>query len=188
MGWSNKIKKIKIGKDKGIKIGCWNKGGALQPLRDKTNEIEILLKSNNFGVLGIVEANFFKENEEKDVQISGYRIFWDKGRDDATRRNSRCIVYVRNDLSTKVRQDLMKNDFPEIWIEIGEENRRRSLLCIFYQEFSEWNQRISTNSLKNQKERFARWLSYVGEELEKEKEIWLLGDFNLDLKRKDDPY
>ena len=132
MGWSNKIRKVFKVKEEGIRVGCWNKGGALQPLQEKINDIENLLKRNNFGVLGITEANFFKENEKEDIDISGYRVFWDKGREEKTRKNSGCVLYIRNDLSFKAREDLMHGCFPEIWIEIGESNKKRSLLCVFY--------------------------------------------------------
>ena len=109
MGWSNKIRKVFKVKEEGIKVGCWNKGGALQPLQEKINEIENLLKRNNFGVLGITEANFFKENDMEDISISGYRVFWDKGRE-----NKISVLYIRNDLSFKIREDLMHECFPEI--------------------------------------------------------------------------
>ena len=90
MGWNKIWKYKKVGKpDSGIKIGCWNKDGALQPLQEKICEIEYLLKSNNFGVLGIVEANFFQDNDVKDVQIDGYKLFWDKGRENHKRKNDR---------------------------------------------------------------------------------------------------
>ena len=53
-----------------MKIGSSNMGGALQPLREKINEIEILIKTNNFGVFGIIEANLFMEHDEKEVETS----------------------------------------------------------------------------------------------------------------------
>ena len=162
MGWKKKPSKQLGENDNGIKVGCWNKGGALQPLQEKINEIEILLKTNRFGVLGILEANFFAENDKQDIEISGYRVFWDKGRENIRRKNSRCVLYIRNDLSYKLRGDLMKEDIPEIWIEIGEANKKRSLLCVYYREFSEWNQRETTEAMKIQKERFGEWLFKAG--------------------------
>ena len=77
MVWSQKAKIGKTTEEMGIKIGCQNKGGALQPLCEKVNEIEYLLKSNNFGVLGITEANFVEHDDEGDIVIEGYNVFWD---------------------------------------------------------------------------------------------------------------
>ena len=57
MGWKHQSK-ISVG-GRGLKVGCWNKGGALQPLREKVNAIEVLIKSNNFSVFGVIEANIF---------------------------------------------------------------------------------------------------------------------------------
>ena len=48
MGWKTFQRISKLGRSNGIKIGSWNKGGALQPLKEKLNEIEIFIKSNNF--------------------------------------------------------------------------------------------------------------------------------------------
>ena len=125
MGWTKKYinRKHQSSNGEGIKIGCWNKGGALQPLKEKRNEIENILKSYNFGVLGITEANFFKEDSIEDVEIVGYKFFCDKGRSNAVRNNSRCAVYVREDLSFKLREDLMRESIPEIWIEIGKREK-----------------------------------------------------------------
>ena len=102
------------GDELGIKIGCWNKGGALQPLKEKVNEIENLLKSNNFGVLGIIEANFFQEDNVKDVEVDGYTFFWDEGRRNTVRKNARCGLYVHSDLNCKLRKDLMKETSPQV--------------------------------------------------------------------------
>ena len=59
MGWSKKSNKHKMESNNGMKIGTWNKGGALQPLREKLNEIEVLIKSNDFSVFGISEKICF---------------------------------------------------------------------------------------------------------------------------------
>ena len=186
MGWNNIQKKFQQKTQEGIKVGFWNKGGALQSLHEKINEIEHLIKSNNFGIFGVIEANFFKDNDVKDIEINGFSVFWDKGRNNISRQNARCVVYVRNDLSCKLKENLMDEKIPEIWLEVGEPRKRHVLMCIFYREFSEWNSRMSTNSIKCQKERFEKWLSKVSMLLEKDKETWLLGDFNLDLTRKEE--
>ena len=187
MGWDKKwTSKSENDNGKGIKVGSWNKGGALQPLQEKLNEIEYFMKDNNFSIFGISEANLFKETNNKDVQISGYTLFYDKGRENVTRKNSRCVVYIKNDLSFKLREDLMSEEIPEVWIEVGEPKKKRVLICQFYREFSNWNNRTGTDSIKSQKERFEVWLDKVGLQLEGNRELWLLGDFNLDLARKDD--
>ena len=121
MGWKKQWDTNRIGKEKpndGIKVGSWNKGGALQPLFEKINDIEQLMKTNNFAILGISEANLFKENDIQDVQISGYSLYYDKGQNCPIRRNSRCVLFIRNDLKCKLREDLMEENIPEIWVEV----------------------------------------------------------------------
>ena len=122
-------------------------------MHENINEIEHVIKSNNFGIFGVIEANFFKENDIKSIEIKGFSVFWDKGRDNVSRQNARCIVYVRDDLSCKLKENLMDEKIPEIWLEVGEPRKRHVLMCIFYRKFSEWNSRISTNSIKFQEQR-----------------------------------
>ena len=57
---------------------------------------------------------------------------------------------------------------------------------MFYREFSEWGQRTTTDSIKSQYERFEAWLENVSYQLEGNKELWILGDFNLDLSKRTD--
>ena len=104
----------------GLKLDFGIRGGALQPLREKINEIEELMKSNNFSIFGVVEANLFNENSIEDVSISGYSIIWDLGKENNHRRNARCVLFIRNDISFKVRNDLMDSNVPEVWVEAGE--------------------------------------------------------------------
>ena len=108
MGWKKVYKKCQ--KDCGLKIGFWNKGGALQPLQEKINEIEYILKTNQFSIFGVVEANFFSNNNVEDIQISGFCVFWDKGRSNPQRNNASCVIFIREDLSYKLRLDLMDDN------------------------------------------------------------------------------
>ena len=144
------------------------------------------MKENQFSVFGVLEANFFLQNAEEDIQIKGYSMFWDKGRENLRRQNARCVLFVRNDLSFKIRRDLMEDSVPEIWMELGLPKKKKSLLCLFYREFSQWGQRTLTDSIHSQTQRFESWTSKVGRILESGRETWLIGDFNFDLSRKDD--
>ena len=44
MGWNKKYTQKKVKFENGIKVGFWNKGGALQSLKEKVNEIEGIIK------------------------------------------------------------------------------------------------------------------------------------------------
>ena len=128
MGWKTNFCKYRP--ESGMKIGFWNKGGALQPLREKINEIEELMKRNQFCIFGVIEANFFADSLVEDVTISGYSILWDLGRENLERRNSRCVLFIRNDISFKIRKDIMDVNVPEIWVEAGQSNKKRFVLCL----------------------------------------------------------
>ena len=105
MVWGKSKKKVFQKRVEGIKVGCWNKGGALQPMKEKLIEIELLIKSNNFGVFEVLEANFFEDADPNEVKIEGFSLVWDKGRKNKRRRNARTALYIREDLSYKVRDN-----------------------------------------------------------------------------------
>ena len=136
MGWNKRIKRSRKVKE-GLKVGCWNKGGALQPLHEKINEIENLIKNKSFDIFGVLEANLFENNCTSESYIEGYNIYWDKGRNNCHRRNSRSVLFVRKDLNQKIRKDLMDDSVPEVWLEVGEPGKKRSLVCLFYRECSQ---------------------------------------------------
>ena len=129
MGWGKIQKNLKREVKGGIKFGCWNKGGALQPLKEKLNEIELLIKTEAFGVFGVLEANLFKHDDVEDIKIDGYTVLWDKGRDHIIRNNARTVVYVRNDLSFQSKEELMESNVPEVWLEVGEPKKKLMLIC-----------------------------------------------------------
>ena len=48
-------------------------------MHENINEIEHVIKTNNFGIFGVIESNFFKENDIKNIEIKGFSVFCDKG-------------------------------------------------------------------------------------------------------------
>ena len=143
----------------------------MQPLKEKINEIEHIIKSNGFSIFGVVEANFFLNNDKQDILTSGYKLVLDKGRHSPERNNARCALYVSVNLSVKIRTDLMDDNVPEIWVEVAEPRKKRVLLCLFYREFSEWGRGTVSDSIKRQEERCEKWTKKVGYILEESKDI-----------------
>ena len=78
----------------------------------------------------------------------------------------------------------MEDQTPEIWVELGKPNAKRILLCQFYREFSTWNGGVESGSIMAQKDRFRNWLEKTSDQLENNREVWLMGDFNVDLVRR----
>ena len=184
----NKNKYFKINDNSSlIRVGTWNKGGWNTRLEEKVNEIEVMAKENNLAVLGISEANFGKDDDPKNVEIQGYNLVWDLGHENQERKNARSVIYIRKDLGFKVRWDLMNMNVPEVWLEIQVMNRRRFLFCQIYREFTPWGGGEEGRRLKQQEERLEEWLEKVADTIQAGREIWIVGDLNLDLSRKCDP-
>ena len=173
-------------KNRSLRIGVWNKGGANQELKKKINEITIVLHSQKLDCLGITEANLRKEADLQEVSIPGYKLVHDMGMDNNVKKNSRVVVYIKEDLSYQVMKNLMGGDLmPEVWLRLGHIGTRRTLVGFIYREHKPWKSRDDT--IRGQEERLKRWLEarrpvWLGAE-----EAFILGDINLDWKRRGDP-
>ena len=173
-------------KSRSLRIGVWNKGGANQELKKKINEITIVLHSQKLDCLGITEANLRKEADLQEVSIPGYKLVQDMGMDNNVKKNSRVVVYIKEDLSYQVMKNLMGGDLmPEVWLRLGHTGTRRTLVGFIYREHKPWKSR--DDSIRGQEERLKRWLEARRPVWEGAEEAFILGDFNLDWKRQGDP-
>ena len=54
--------------------------------------------------MGVTEANLKIGASIEDVEIKGYKLIWDMGRENPAKRNDRVVVYIKEELSF----DIMK--------------------------------------------------------------------------------
>ena len=73
---------------------------------------------------------------------------------------------------------------PELWIRLGHKGTRKTLIGFIYREHSPWG--LKQGSVKEQEERWTRWLEARKDTWEGQEEVFVLGDLNLDWKRKED--
>ena len=93
----------------------------------KRNEIQTLLYDEDIDCLGITEANLGVNADMEDVDIPGYVLRWDAGRENQTKKNSRVVVYVKEELNVEVVKEYMKDDLmPELWLRLGHRGTRRT--------------------------------------------------------------
>ena len=104
-------------RNKGIKICHWNIGGGY--LYNKMDTLETILSDHSPHILGISEASFWRGHNLDDVRIPNYKVFFANTLDNPSLYISRVAVYVHKDLSVRVREDLMSQDFSSIWLEVG---------------------------------------------------------------------
>ena len=131
----NKLVRARNGnrQGRGIRIAHWNAGSA--HLRNKMNEIELAISEHNPHILGISEANFWKEHDVEDVQIHEYELIVSKPIENDHLQVSRVVCYLHNSLVGSVREDLMSDEFSSIWLEIGLPRRGKFLVCQLYREW-----------------------------------------------------
>ena len=115
---------------KTLRIDSWNCGhGALH---NKMNEIKVLIRQRNPHLLILQEANLFSWNEGKDIKIDKYKLYTSKMKDDPSRKCSRVVVYVKENVKVKQIKSLEIEDFSCIWLgpnlpHMKKDSPRRSL-------------------------------------------------------------
>ena len=140
-----------------LKIATWNKGGANQELRKKRNEIMMQLLEEDIDCLGVTEANLRAEADMQEVEIPGYVLIWDSDRENKTKKNSRVVVYIKEELSCDILKTYMKNDLmPEVWLRLGHKNTKRIVVGFVYREHTPWGTQESSG--KEQDTRQQNWL------------------------------
>ena len=168
----------KENKKGGIGIIHWNKGPSL--LANKMDDLATIIDNYKPLVLGISEANFRKNDDIEDVQLTNYNIHISPTIDNPEHGVSRVVVYTHRSLIVKPRPDLMSPWLSTIWLEVGLPKRQKFLLCNAYREWGYPNQLdMESRSIRAQQERWTKFLDTWQEAIAEEKEIIVVGDLNL---------
>ena len=165
--------------NRGIKLSHWNAGNAY--LENKINHIENLIADHHPHLLGISEANLYKQHGLDNCKISDYELITSKTMDNENLQVSRVVVYKHISLVGKLREDLMSDRFSSIWMEVGFPGRSRFLVCNIYRDWQYLGQ--ADNSSLDISEQLIRWLVFIEQwekALDSGKECIVMGDFNLD--------
>ena len=99
------------------------------------SRIKISTHGRKFDIAFITETDTKALNKEEDYQISGYKTVFPK------RKNVffkiRIIAFVNESISSQVinRSDLMSDEFPSIWLEIGNQIQKNTIVGGFYRQF-----------------------------------------------------
>ena len=140
----------------------------------RENEIKLLLQSENIDILYLTETDTKKINVTN-YKLSGYTTILQcsEGDDDSVR----IIALVKDaaGLDIKVRQDLMSNSFPSIWLEAKDKHKSKSLFGGFYSQWSAEG-KLSVPEQVSQIEEFCEQINRASSLTEK---IIITGDANL---------
>ena len=116
-------------------------------------------------------------------------MMWEPGREHPRRKNARVVVYVRSGIKVTLRTDLMEADLiPTVWLAVGPKGTKQSLACFMYREWKKWKitgegEPDEGSSPGAQTLRWREWLMKREPVFNTGREVWLLGDINLDITK-----
>ncbi len=160
-------------KTKGLKIAHWN----IQCLTNKIDQIKLLIQDPKHqpDVLGLTETWLNSSYNEDFVKILGYHHPPQK-KDGICAAHGGIISYVSERYKYDRQDDMEISNIETIWIEIKPINAANILVCTVYRP--------------DELDSLARWSEQFENEMEnaylENKEIIIMGDFNIDLMRPDE--
>ena len=96
------------------------RGGPIKSYEKKVVDIAAHLYKLDIDCLGVTEANLRKGADLKEVEVQGYKLVWDEGRENTEKKNARVVLYIKEELSFDIVKKHMGNDLmPEVWIRLG---------------------------------------------------------------------
>ena len=165
-------------KAKGIGICHWNKGPGF--LKNKIPEIKQIVNDIHPHIIGISEANLHHDHDQDLVQLDDYVLHTCQTLNNISIRSSRVVVYTHSSLVVKLRPDLMSNDYPSVWLEVGLPRHRKFIVGQTYREWQLPNQPDRTSLAVS--EQLTRWINFLDQwerALDTGQEVHLLGDLNI---------
>ena len=159
---------------KGYNIGHLNVQGLCGDKLSKFSEISLMLTSKEnekLHIFGMSETKLKNHKMTGTFRVEGFQTPFRKDND--TNGGGGIIVYVRNDIRAKRREDLETNGISCLWLEITPDKGKSFLVGNMYRP---------PDSKIEYNDRFEEFIVTV---LNEEKEFILLGDFNKNLLNAD---
>ena len=146
-------------------------------------EMSHFMKSNDISICAVSEVDLKNTNEyiESLYNIAQYSKIFPKSWEN--KKKARIITYYKTELKNhiRIREDLMTDNQSDIWIQIQIGRGSKLLLGMIYRE---WTSMEGKGSHSDQRERLQELMSKSQLAAEENTEVILMGDFNLDLKKK----
>ncbi|MCG8112744.1 MAG: reverse transcriptase domain-containing protein [Candidatus Thiodiazotropha taylori] len=155
---------------KGINIGHLNIQGICGENLTKFSELKVLLtlpENNNLHIFGLSETKLKEHKTTEVFKINGFQTPFRK--DNYSNGGGGILVYVKNGISVRRREDLETNNVPCLWLEIRPASSKSFLVGNMYRPP---DSRVEFND---------RFEDFIDNIINEEKEYILLGDFNKNL-------
>ena len=152
-----------------IRVGSWN---IRRGYHKKELEILNFIKDKKIDILTILECDICDL-----PNIPGFQAIFPKHRNS---NNARLLLLAKKELSVKVRDDLMTDEVPTVWVELELKSEKNVLICSIYREWlSSQAQWVALQKICDQLQTAAS----------KNLRLVIMGDLNLcQLKWKSDNY
>ena len=150
------------------------------------NRVAATIEELKLDIIGISEANIYPNTIKEGLKIAGYNMEIGRGVEKEVGANARVIMYISTELDYKRRTDLEAwSKMPAIWVEVGNKGKGKFLCCTVYREHKHWGASNEELRIQNQWKRWREWLNGLVEVWEGEEEAIVMGDFNIDMERKE---
>ena len=120
------------------------------------------------------------------MEIEGYSLHVTKMIDNPRRQISRIVAYIRQGIRVKRLRDIETDEVSSIWMDIGLPHSKKFTLGGIYREHAHLGIDQLPDHISGlpaqQEERWKEVVHQWGEALDGEKEVTLIGDFNIDVK------
>ena len=166
----------KTEKPQKIKCACWN---VRRGLIKQELEVKSILKEERIDIMFLVEVDTNLIKIKTDFILAGYETVVQKRKSDEEKVRVVCVFKEELSSEIKVREDLMSNEFPSIWLEVKQNTGKNLLVCGYYREWSK-------NGKKTEKEQVES-IKVLIEQMEKatneKNTVVMLGDMNINAEK-----
>ena len=148
--------------DKGLNFIHLN----VRSLLPKLSELKLIASKTKASIIAISESWLDKSILDNELHIPGYYVI----RNDRNRNGGGVCVFVKSNLTTNVRKDLMTDDMESIWFEIQQPKSKPIIVGVLYRPPDQHD--------------FCDKFEQVFHKLPTDGECVILGDINICYKRK----
>ena len=149
---------------KDFKIMSWNIG---RGLIKKLSQIRAVLLEERVGICFLIETDD-SQNNLQSIKIADYSVHTSTVLN--VKDKVRIIALVHNDLTVKIRSDLMSHEVSTIWMELKRDKNKNVLVAGIYREWTD-NEESDCTKIVNQ----------IQKASEEKVPLLVTGDINLDM-------